>query len=92
MMEGQPNCIKTSRALVVFLVFLCVAVLASHAQDGDAWQSAVQTQGMGGAYFLVEPGEFWVEVEKQDLNRRGRETHLRAILFGPDREVIAEEF
>ncbi|GMV95068.1 MAG: hypothetical protein AMXMBFR82_48460 [Candidatus Hydrogenedentota bacterium] len=81
------------RRFVVFAaLYLCVAVWVSDAEEAGAWRSEVQTQGVGGAYFLVEPGEFWVEVEKQDLNRRGRETHLRAILFGPEREVIAEEF
>ncbi len=91
-MDSQCNCLSMGRGLVVSLVLSCVGALALHAQEAGAWRSEVQTQGVGGAYFLVGPGEFWVEVEKQDLNRRGRETHLRAILFGPDREVIAEEF
>lgn len=47
--------------------------------------------GCGGAYLLAEPGELWVEVEKYDLNVRGRKTFLRAILAGPDRSVLAEE-
>ncbi len=47
--------------------------------------------GTGGAYLLVEPGELEVEVLKRDLNVRGtRGTDLRAILAGPDREVLDE--
>jgi hypothetical protein len=46
--------------------------------------------GVGGAYFLAEPGELTVELEKRDRNRRGRPTELRAILFGPDRKVLQE--
>jgi len=47
--------------------------------------------GCGGVYLLAEPGYLWVEVEKYDLNVRGRKTFLRAILAGPDRSVLAEE-
>ena len=46
--------------------------------------------GCGGVYFYASTGELWVEVEKQDLNIRGIKTHLRALLFGPDRNVIKE--
>ncbi len=47
--------------------------------------------GTGGAYLLVEPGELVVEVFKRDLNLRGsRGTNLRAILAGPDREIVEE--
>jgi len=46
--------------------------------------------GTGGAYFLAEPGPLVVDVQKRDLNRRGRRAELRAILVGPDREVLDE--
>ncbi len=46
--------------------------------------------GCGGAYFLAEPGELTIEIEKRDRNRRRRHTELRAILVGPDRSVVAE--
>ncbi len=46
--------------------------------------------GVGGVYFLASPGELIIDVEKRDLNRRGRRTALRAILVGPDRRVIQE--
>jgi hypothetical protein len=77
------------------LPIACASLLSAvilRAEEPTEWHSEVQSQGVGGAYFMVEPGEFWVEIEKQDLNRRDRETHLRAILVGPDRSVIEERF
>jgi len=44
--------------------------------------------GVGGVYFLVEPGELIIDLEKRDRNIRGHRTDLRAILVGPDREVL----
>jgi len=46
--------------------------------------------GVGGVYFLAEPGELTVEVGKRDRNRRGSRTELRALLAGPDRRVVQE--
>jgi len=46
--------------------------------------------GVGGAYFLAPPGELIIDVEKRDLNEQDRHTELRAILVGPDRQVIQE--
>ncbi|MFC1574102.1 BNR-4 repeat-containing protein [Candidatus Latescibacterota bacterium] len=46
--------------------------------------------GCGGVYFYAEPGELWIDVAKQDLNDINRKTHLRAILFGPDRSALEE--
>jgi len=48
--------------------------------------------GCGGVYFLAEPGELVVEVVKRDRNARNTTSELRAILVGPDRRVLAEEF
>ncbi len=48
--------------------------------------------GCGGVYFLAEPGELVVEVLKRDRNRRQTTSELRAILVGPDRQVLQEEF
>ncbi len=47
--------------------------------------------GGGGAFFFPQPGELTIEIEKRDLNKRNTQTELRAILFGPDRQVIQEE-
>ena len=80
----------------VFKPFCC-ALLAglllwtADAPAADGWQTSFQFGGCGGVYFLASPGELWVEVEKRDLNRRGA-THLRAILVGPDRHVLVEEW
>jgi len=57
-----------------------------------AWTTDHRWGGCGGVYFLASPGSFWVDVEKQDLNRFGRRTHLRAILVGPDRRVVSEQW
>ncbi len=46
--------------------------------------------GCGGAYFLAEPGELVIDLEKCDRNQSRRQTDLRAILVGPDREVLRD--
>lgn len=46
--------------------------------------------GVGGVYFLAEPGELIVDLQKRDRNRRGRPAELRGILVGPDRRMIGE--
>ena len=55
----------------------------------DASEMKLRIGGCGGVYFLPDPGEFVVEVMKQDRNRRMR-ANVRAILFGPDRQVLDE--
>lgn len=45
--------------------------------------------GAGGVYFLAEPGQLTVDVEKCDRNRN-RRTELRAVLVGPDRKVLQD--
>ncbi|MBN1421691.1 MAG: BNR-4 repeat-containing protein [Planctomycetes bacterium] len=46
--------------------------------------------GCGGVYFLAEPGELIIDIEKRDRNVRGAYAELRAILAGPDRRVLGE--
>jgi len=46
--------------------------------------------GGGGAYFLAQPGELWVEVEKRDRRRPTTPQPLRALLVATDRTVIQE--
>ena len=46
--------------------------------------------GTGGAYLLAEQGELIIEIFKQDLNIRSSRNDLRAILAGPDRQVLQE--
>jgi hypothetical protein len=63
--------------------------LAAQQTGGDA-ETTSFIGGVGGVYFLAEPGELIIEVEKRDLNRRSTTTELRAILAGPDRRVLQE--
>jgi len=46
--------------------------------------------GVGGAYLLAAAGPLEVEVLKRDLNVRSGRTDVRAILAGPDRQVVAD--
>lgn len=76
----------------LFFVAILLPLTGVQCEALSAWNSPVQFGGMGGVYLLAEPGELWVEIEKQDLNRSGRNTHLRAILFGPNRSVLDEQW
>jgi len=60
----------------------------AHAKEQQAM--ALRLGGCGGVYFYAPAGELWVEVEKQDLNVSSSRTHLRALLFAPDRGVVDE--
>ncbi len=46
--------------------------------------------GVGGVYFLAEPGELIIDLEKQDRNRQPADRPLRAILVGPDRHLLQD--
>ncbi len=46
--------------------------------------------GCGGAYFLAEPGELVIDLEKCDRNQSRRQTDLRAVVVAPDREVLGD--
>jgi hypothetical protein len=76
--------------IVSFGLLLLIVVLSStgYAAENDAM--TLQLGGCGGVYFYASAGELWVEVEKQDLNIRRNKTHLRALLFAPDRSVVDE--
>ncbi len=83
------------------LLSLCMALLAtlmcpSRSSGLDSAQGPEETNlrlgGCGGVYFYAPKGELWVVVEKQDLNDGNRQTHLRAVLFGPDRTVLDEKW
>ena len=69
---------------------LLAAVLV--ASSAGAQEEAVRvpfTSGHWRRYFLAEPGELVIVVEKRDRNRSGRTADL-AILVGPDRRVIQD--
>lgn len=92
-------------APVVIVVALLAACLDVSGQSSRRLQAAEEKSfpatgegdiglligGTGGVYFLAEPGELIVDVEKRDRHRRDRHTDLRAILVGPDRRVLQEE-
>ncbi|MFA7172279.1 MAG: BNR-4 repeat-containing protein [Kiritimatiellia bacterium] len=56
-----------------------------HATKADSWQVG----GPGGVYFLVEPGQFKVELDIQLLKP---EALVRAILVAPDRAVLHDQY
>lgn len=62
-------------------------------EDSQATQEEMLSPligGCGGVYFLAEPGELVVVVEKRDRNRGKFQTELRALLLAPDRSVVDE--
>ena len=66
-------------------VLLCFVPWAlAHAGEEMPWAAG----GVGGAYIVAEPGELEVEVFKRDLDVRDRGVELRAMLLGPDREIL----
>lgn len=74
------------------MLWCAVAMGAPEEKTDTSAPAMLHFGGCGGVYFLLEPGEFWVEVEKCDLNKTNRKTFLRAILAGPDRSVLQEEY
>lgn len=51
----------------------------------------IEIGGMGGVYFLAEPGELIVDVLKGSAGGSGRARPLRAILVGPDRRIVEDQ-
>jgi hypothetical protein len=76
--------------VLVNLLVVGVACGAARAAEASEAPAPLLIGGVGGAYFLAEPGELVIDLEKRDLNRRDVRTELRAILAGPDRRVIQE--
>lgn len=73
-------------------LLLAMGLIAPYATAAPDNAPTRQLGGCGGLYLLAGPGELWVEIEKQDLNIKGRRTHLRAILLDPGRRVIDEQW
>ncbi|MCP4678328.1 MAG: hypothetical protein GY854_23015, partial [Deltaproteobacteria bacterium] len=71
-------------------LFLLTAMLNPGAHAREEGDMSLRLGGCGGVYFYASPGELRVEVEKQDINMRRNKTHLRALLFAPDRSVVDE--
>ncbi|TWT78746.1 hypothetical protein CA13_01430 [Planctomycetes bacterium CA13] len=76
----------------MLLVAFSSGVTASSTVPADLNEGDISLRlgGVGGVYFLAEPGELVIDVQKEDLNRSSRKTHLRAILVAPDRELVQE--
>ena len=87
---------KNAAILFVIVPALLCAPGMAKSEGGSAAQSPAESKiglsigGNGGVYFLAEPGELVVDLQKRDRNRSGRRTQLRAILLGPDRRVIRD--
>lgn len=87
---------EKSAFLVVSVLGLIVAAGRANEKAGGTAAADRKTDisfffgGNGGVYFLAEPGELVIDVQKRDRNRRGRRTNLRAILVGPDRKVLKD--
>ena len=77
-------------SLVLLWLFGFHAVVKAEPPAATEPEMLLAIGGTGGAYFLAEPGPLVVDVQKRDLNRRGRRTELRAILVGPDRRLLGE--
>ncbi|MFG0261262.1 MAG: BNR-4 repeat-containing protein [Novipirellula sp. JB048] len=60
--------------------------------DLNEGEMPLRLGGVGGVYLLAEPGELIVDVFKQNLRRSPRSYRLRAVLVGPDRRVVQEQF
>jgi len=89
---GPPPMFPIRRQSIVITLMFCfsLAVVAA-GQGSDELDGGIdRIGGVGGVYFLAEPGELIVEVERRDLNRSGKNAQLRAILLGPDRRVIQD--
>ncbi len=92
----------TARSLAIALALLSITLISqqSPAQMPQSGAEVAMAKvdfdplmgGCGGVYFLAEPGEFVVEVVKRDRNARKTTSELRAILVGPDRAVLDEQF
>ena len=78
--------------LIVTGLMLAMCLTAPFSASAADSSPALRLGGNGGLYLLAEPGELWIEIEKQDLNVKGRHTHLRAILLDPGRRVIDEQW
>jgi len=76
--------------IVLFGLLLLTAMLSSAGYAAEKEAMTLRLGGCGGVYFYASAGELWVEVDKQDLNIRRNRTHLRALLFAPDRTVVDE--
>lgn len=81
---------KYARRILAFTAAVSATALGIVAAAEDHAAGMTLFGGCGGAYFLGAPGSLDIDVVKRDRNRRETVSELRAILFGPDRTVLAE--
>lgn len=85
----------TRKTLLAFLTALGGLGLFSSAPilraAPDGTNATLLIGGAGAVYFLAEPGELIIDLEKRDRNRTGSKFELRAVLAGPDRQVLQEQ-
>lgn len=77
-------------SLVALLILAYPVALSPRLAASGEPEIDLRIGGVGGVYFLAEPGELVIDLEKRDRNRGSAPTELRAILAGPDRRVIQE--
>jgi hypothetical protein len=78
-------------AALVGLIGLTAAVILNtrtHSEETDLGTECLSIGGVGGLYLLAEPGELVIEIQKRDRNTRNSPTNLKAILLGPDRQLL----
>jgi len=85
-----PQRPKLLRLVALIPLYVILSVFSAACAFARSDSTPLLWGGCGGVYFYAPAGELWVEVAKRDLNIRSGETHLRAILFGPDRQVLAD--
>lgn len=83
--------------LTLLLVAASLPVLAAEPATAPQKETTAVTSatyplfgGCGGVYLYAEPGPLVVDILKRDRNARDTITELRAILVGPDRQVLQE--
>lgn len=79
---------RASMAAVAALV--CCGLSAGTFSAETQPEFDLRIGGCGGVYFLAEPGELVIHLEKCDRNQSRRQTDLRAVLVAPDREVLRD--
>jgi len=90
--DGQHMKISATNRRLLYCCLLVLGIcLCGNAQAASGEDEIDLMMGStGGVYFLAEPGELIVVVEKRDRHLRNVRTDLRAIFVGPDRGVIED--
>ena len=82
--------INTILGLLSILVFNSFILGNPLQDDKKLGEWTPKIGGCGGVFFNASQGPLIIEIGKQDLNLSNSITSMRAILIGPDREVIED--